>query len=184
MLSEGLRVAAVGGSDYHGRKDSEVRLGEPTTWIRPRSRSPECLVEAIRLGRTFVTRSPEGPRIDIVLAKGSTAYSTGDTVSMKNRGESFSLRAEISSNKEAGFLRLITAEGIIYAQAVREGSTVVSREIALSWEHKFLRAELGLFSDPLSPLPKNSDVIIAVTSPIYISKTFSPRSLDHGCVRT
>lgn len=169
MLCEGLRAAAIGGSDYHGRRDSVIRVGEPTTWIKPSSGTPKGLIEAIKLGRTYVTASPKGPRIDITLARGSTeTYSIGDTVSVEDRGENLKLVIEIQGVELEAILKLITAEGVIHTQIVRGGDNKFVKDIVLSKEHGFLRAELGIFSDPYSVMLKNGDIMIALTSPIYL----------------
>lgn len=169
MLSEGLRVAAIGGSDYHGRRDSVIRVGEPTTWIKPSSGTSKGLIEAIKLGRTYVTASPKGPRIDITLARGSTeTYSIGDTVAVEDRGENLKLVIEIQGDELEAILKLITAEGVIHTQIVRGGDNKFVKDIILSKEHRFLRAELGIFSDPYSVMLKNGDIMIALTSPIYL----------------
>ena len=62
LLSEGRRLPAVGGSDYH-RSGTPVLLGHPVTGVYAQGTAPEDILRAIRKGRTFVTESIRGPRL-------------------------------------------------------------------------------------------------------------------------
>ncbi|MDQ6670735.1 MAG: CehA/McbA family metallohydrolase [Chloroflexota bacterium] len=70
QLRTGRRLVALGGSDTHDLKavDSDGRhgsgLGRPTTWARTGGdRTPEAVLGALRAGRVFVSRGPEGPQV-------------------------------------------------------------------------------------------------------------------------
>jgi len=55
------RVGAVGGSDSHWRLTSVLNgVGQPTTWVHARNRSPAAVLRAVREGRTFVSAEPPG----------------------------------------------------------------------------------------------------------------------------
>jgi hypothetical protein len=70
QLRQGRRLVALGGSDTHHLRsdDPDVRhardLGVPTTWahVGP-ERSADGVLAALRAGRVFVSRSPDGPQV-------------------------------------------------------------------------------------------------------------------------
>ncbi len=59
-LVRGLMACAVGGS---GSGSSGVPLGRPITYIHARELSVEGLLEGLRLGRTYVSRDVDGPKL-------------------------------------------------------------------------------------------------------------------------
>jgi predicted metal-dependent phosphoesterase TrpH len=60
-LDRGARIGATGGSDSHWLSTVAVQgVGNPTTWVFARDRSREAVLEAIRTGRTTVSRVPPG----------------------------------------------------------------------------------------------------------------------------
>lgn len=70
QLCAGRRLVALGGSDTHYLKstDPDPRhardLGMPTTWVNVGTeRSAAAILEAMRAGRVFLSRSPEGPQV-------------------------------------------------------------------------------------------------------------------------
>lgn len=55
------RVPAVGGSDSHWRLTSTLNgVGQPTTWVFARDRSPASVLRAVREGRTSISAEPPG----------------------------------------------------------------------------------------------------------------------------
>jgi hypothetical protein len=59
-LNRGLMAGVIGGSDSDGPR---VPLGEPVTYVYAREKSLAGIVEGLRLGRTFVSRGMNGPKI-------------------------------------------------------------------------------------------------------------------------
>src|SRR6185503_1159543 len=58
-LDRGARIGATGGSDSHWLSTAAVQgIGNPTTWVFARDRSRSALLDAIRSGRTTVSRIP------------------------------------------------------------------------------------------------------------------------------
>ena len=55
-LQRGVRIPATAGSDSHG--GTQPTLGNPTTWVLARDRSQVSILNALRLGRTTLTRLP------------------------------------------------------------------------------------------------------------------------------
>jgi len=62
-LNRGLMACAIGGS---GSGSPKIPLGHPCTWVLAPELSSRGILEGIRLGRTFVTRNPSGPRLVLV----------------------------------------------------------------------------------------------------------------------
>ncbi|MBA2518563.1 MAG: CehA/McbA family metallohydrolase, partial [Chloroflexia bacterium] len=81
QLLAGRRLVAIGGSDTHrlGPDDPAAspalprpRLGEPTTWLQvPGEFSVEGILDALRQGRCFISRSPVGPELYVTLNDGA-----------------------------------------------------------------------------------------------------------------
>ncbi|MGI9146590.1 MAG: CehA/McbA family metallohydrolase, partial [Chloroflexota bacterium] len=70
QLRAGRRPVAPGGSDTHYLRapDPDSRhghgLGSPTTWaMTGGARTPEAVLDALRAGRVFVSRGPDGPQL-------------------------------------------------------------------------------------------------------------------------
>ncbi len=78
-LTAGRRIAAVGGGDRH-----YLGLpGYPTTYVFASARTRDALLEGVRLGRTFVSSRPDGPRVDFAADRdGDGIYETvlGDSI--------------------------------------------------------------------------------------------------------
>lgn len=63
LLQRGWRIAANGGSDLHGHETDGRTPGTPTTVVHAAALSREGLVEALRAGRSFITRHPAGVEV-------------------------------------------------------------------------------------------------------------------------
>lgn len=78
-LNSGTRVPAVGGGDRH----MLFSQGYPTTHVYAASRTEQGILDAVRAGRTFISRTPVGPLVDFTAdADGDGTYETlvGDEV--------------------------------------------------------------------------------------------------------
>jgi hypothetical protein len=60
ILQQGVRITAVGGS---GASDRLRDIGSPVTYVYARELSVPGILEAIFLGRTFVSSGPDGPKV-------------------------------------------------------------------------------------------------------------------------
>jgi hypothetical protein len=81
------QVAAVGGSDSHWRASSGLNgVGQPTTWVYARGRTPAAVLRAVREGRTFIAAEPPalgGSRLFLEAReawRGGRRAMVGDTV--------------------------------------------------------------------------------------------------------
>jgi hypothetical protein len=105
QLRAGRRLVALGGSDTHHLKspDPDMRhgrgLGYPTTWAwTGGERTPGAVLGALRAGRVFVSRGPDGPQVYL-------------------DGEPGSVRVRVVGARGAALL-LISADGVVYAASI------------------------------------------------------------------
>lgn len=78
QLRAGRRLTAIGGSDTHYLSPADpaapaalprAKLGGPTTWLHlPGEVSVSTILDAIRRGRCFISRSPAGPELYVQFA--------------------------------------------------------------------------------------------------------------------
>lgn len=124
-LQAGVRVPAIGGSDSHGA--NQANLGSPTTWVLARDDSEQAILEAIRAGRTTITRLPPvlgGARLVLEAdgdRNGSFESTMGDTI-------------------EPGAPMRVRSDGLSAPATVRvraNGATLVERTLEPGGEIRF-----------------------------------------------
>lgn len=170
-LNSGLRVTAVGGSDFHDpektlRSDGVTvdghRIGIPRSHVNARAATPEAILDAVDAGRVFVTM---GPRVEFVVETESGTSGMGDRL-----GE--------------GTERLIVnarawGEGSLEICVVTDGETVASSDGHDPGVEHTARI------DPSRPSWTRIDVIqageiVAFTNPVYSGPDPGPSSDDYG----
>jgi len=71
QLDAGNFIAAIGGSDDHragmGMGSQDTPIGSPTTLVLADDLSEASIIEAIRRGRTMVTRGPDDPGVEFTI---------------------------------------------------------------------------------------------------------------------
>ena len=115
------RRAAVGGSDSHWRTTTAIQgVGQPTTWVYARNRTPRAILDAVRAGRTFVASEPPalgGARL-LLTARETRRHGrkamVGGTVAP---GVPLAVTVEVR-NGEGNTLRLISGGQVVAEQAV------------------------------------------------------------------
>lgn len=168
LLSEGLMVTAVGGSDYHGGEGSYARLGEPTTWILVDSPTVRNVISSIKQGRVFVSQSPSGPFLGLKAYTSSSVFETGGTVEAKP-GDVLKTVVEARGG-DGAILRLISSQGVEEAVPVKGESFRRVKETTLRHSCLFIRAELGWYADPFSVNLGEDDTVFALTNPVYFKQ--------------
>jgi hypothetical protein len=167
LLSQGLLVTAVGGSDYHGGENAFVRLSEPTTWIHVDSPSVRSILRSIKRGRVSISQSPSGPFLELKAYGEPGVFATGDVVNAKH-GDVLKTVVEAQGG-DGATLRLITSQGVEETTRISEKSFRCLKEIVLKRGCRFIRAELGRYSDPYSVNLGEEDTVFALTNPIYFN---------------
>ena len=139
MLQQGWRVHANGGSDLHGTENNfGFRFGTPTTVVyAPRLAQPD-LIAALRAGRSFVTRRPDGVE----------CYLTGDAGRLAHLRRRHADRAARASRRRsrrwsaaAGGMRLvlIAGTGTVSTTPLTEDEQVVRAPVPVPG---YVRAEV------------------------------------------
>ena len=135
-LRAGERLVAVGGSDTHVLRshDPDPRhaqaLGMPTTWVEAGpDADAAAILDALRLGRTFVSASPAGPQlyldrggrgvgIEVRDGRGATLVVLGDQGAIDAAAvtsEAFSMTLPVPRATTYVRAQLVAADGAIQA---------------------------------------------------------------------
>jgi hypothetical protein len=82
QLRQGKRVVAVGGSDKHvapySGESAWYDVGTPCTWVYADDLSTGAIMRAVRSGRVYVSATPAGPRLKMVVSEsGPTGAGVG-----------------------------------------------------------------------------------------------------------
>lgn len=168
LLSEGLMVTAVGGSDYHGGENSFARLGEPTTWIRVDSPTVENVIRSIKQGSVFISQSPSGPLLELKAYAGPRVFETGGIVEVKH-GDVLKTAVEAQGG-DGATLRLMSSRGVEEAIPVNGKSFRHVKEFSVKHGCLFIRAELGRYADPYSVNLGEDDIVFSLTNPVYLKQ--------------
>ena len=136
-LASGLRISAIGGSDYHQpaelQPEGPLVLARPTTVLWLPELSEDAVLAAMKAGRGYVTEGPNGPHLEI---------SIGEAVMGSAVKRQPLLRARAKVRGAAGdVLHWIDASGIVGEQEI--GVDDWEGEIALlAGTEGFIRAEI------------------------------------------
>ncbi|MEF2071130.1 CehA/McbA family metallohydrolase [Consotaella aegiceratis] len=180
-LSEGRRMTAVGGSDFHQPATeppgNPFTLARPCTYLWLEELSLSAILDALRHGRSFVTEAPDGPMLAI----------SADGCGMGGHLPAGPTTLEVDVSGGAGdMVQIWDASGPIASRPVAsERETLV---FVLPNPQKFVRAELvarathdairdNLFAFLGAERPGHSQwddgvgqpIRRALTSPIYIA---------------
>lgn len=144
MLSRGQRVTANGGSDLHGVDNSGgFVVGTPTTVLYAKRLATRDVIAALKAGRAFITRHPDGVEIYPVVTHdglsagmgGAVHGDVGDRVTVtvrvrnaggmrllvKGKGGTLLHRRWLSSDDETARIRVSIPEGDGYVRAEVRG---------------------------------------------------------------
>lgn len=172
-LNKGIKIGAVGGSDYHRNYVGVNILAMPTTITHANSNTPDDILLSLREGRSVITNSPNSSMI--YLSVGDAGL--GDTVSLDD-----GLIGECKATKllPTFTLRVYNNDEIIYCHK----ATKYEKEHNASFKIKnkgYIRAEIAYeFSPRLKKIYKlaeqkflsgTGDVpefIWAFTNPIWV----------------
>lgn len=191
FLDQGGKVAATGGSDNHWRATTPIQgVGQPTTWVCAADRSPQAIIDALKLSRTTLSHQPP-------INQGTFAYLEADADGDGNfeamLGDTVTPGADLRAvveNAPGATLKLVTNGGEILATTQVTGASY-SETFDVPEDSTWVRAEVfypdGLDARrQLQPLCDASEEIIgaekrdeenlycenrlavvALTSPVY-----------------
>lgn len=104
LLVSGRKLPICGGSDYH-RDTPFIFLGGPTTNIYAQSAGPGDILAALRAGHSYITFSPNGPRLEFSAGEAML----GDTVAWS---EGQTMRIAIEGLNKGDVVRLVTRSSV------------------------------------------------------------------------
>lgn len=134
-LAAGLRISAIGGSDYHQpaqlQPEGPLVLARPTTVLWLPELSEDAVLAAMKAGRGYVTEGPQGPHLEIAV----NGQPMGSSVTAPLHCEA------IVRGARGDVLAWIDARGTITEQEITSGDW--RGELALlDGAETFVRAEI------------------------------------------
>jgi hypothetical protein len=178
MLRDGQRIVANGGSDLHGTEnDLGFVAGTPTTVVYADALERGAIVRALRAGRSFVTRLPDGVEIYLTavgpgdqrrIVGGSVHGDAGDVV-----------HVEALVRKGAGAVCTLVANGVEARQELlTSDEQVVALDLPIG-AGGYVRAEVrrSPTTDPAAPLSGHTGME-AFTNPIWLVNGPPPEDDD------
>ncbi|HVY51040.1 MAG TPA: CehA/McbA family metallohydrolase [Devosia sp.] len=181
-LASGLRIAAIGGSDFHQpealQPEGPLVLARPTTVLWMSDLSEDNVLAAMRAGRGYVTESPSGPHLEIEVKGAAMGEQTSqaDTLRAQVRGAKGDRLSVIDAR---GPLTEIEVESDDWSADIRLDRMVtgfVRAEIVAVSSRPRLVAEFAAeFAG--RPLPwdltedrlRNEPIRRAISNPVYVS---------------
>jgi hypothetical protein len=168
MLQQGQRIVANGGSDLHGvRNGGGFVAGTPTTVVHA-PRLAKCdVVEALRAGRSFVTRKPDGVELYLAVTgpgaqrqiMGGTVYGAPDDL----------VDVEVVVRRAAGMTLTLLRDGVVVLRhAVTRDAETVQAQMPVG-AGGYVRAEVRSApeADPASIRAGRLDME-ALTNPVWL----------------
>lgn len=196
LLSRGLHVPPVGGSDRH----LIFPAGLPSTYVLAESRDEAGILQGLRAGHTFVSRSPQGPQVLLSAQRDGINYPMGSQLPVG----STSLRIHFQvARAAAGQLRLVQGRidprmpdpEVIATLDLRsdleEGDYTWTPPVGGGWLHAVVRDRLpdtqpalqGVY-DTVTTYPEDSGLgsLITVLGPLAdVALLANPEACDpHG----
>ena len=159
QLATGRHIPAIGGSDYHRKRelqDNPPRApGTPTVWVYvPETPSASAILDAIRHGHVSLSDEPNGPFLDLRAGHAFPAMG-GDVIARPQDGR---LAVRAHCQRGAGHqLRLLDQQGVLFEQAISEADAVVATELPVT-HSLYVRAELRTADEGMKTL----------TNPVYL----------------
>lgn len=155
QLTSGQKIPICGGSDYHRDRLFQI-LGGPTTGVYARSNSKTDILEAVRMGNSFITFSPEGPSLNFY----SGSAILGDSLTWQ---EELVVNIEAARLEKGDLIRVVTQdEAVDLYQASARGNCQLVYPVA---RPGFVRIEIWrTFLPGIPQLPA------LISNPIYFDK--------------
>lgn len=140
QLTRGAHPAVVGGSDRH----AFFPVGWPTTWVQADAADAAGVMDAVRARRTFVSRTPLGPTLDLRVTVDGAAHPLGAEVTIPAGGAQaeFSIRV---GGAAGGVLRLIQGHEVDSDAALADADLApVIVELPIGGDDETLTVGIGV----------------------------------------
>ncbi len=178
-LAAGLRVSAIGGSDYHQpaelRPEGPFVLARPTTVLWLEELSEAAVLKAMKLGHGYITEDPKGPHLAIT-ADGHPMGSLVETareVRAEVRGAAGDRLVWIDASGEIESEIIDGDDWSTTLKSPGRVQTFIRAELvaAASYERLYRIAEAALpeapMVDELVPIMRQQAIRRAISNPIY-----------------
>lgn len=171
-LDSGLRITAIGGSDYHYPPSREEgrpgeRLGCPSTYVGARDLSVDAIVDGLRHRRAYVTI---GPRVAFHGVVDGKVYGIGDRVRIWDAEVELAASVELSTVTTA-HAKIVSHTGVVAEHAVH-------RELSgLRWTVGVNPTQAEWYRlDVIGP----DGELLAITNPIFFGSQHAPHLQAYG----
>ncbi|GAA2502312.1 CehA/McbA family metallohydrolase [Terrabacter carboxydivorans] len=169
MLTRGWRTVANGGSDLHGVDNSGGNaVGKPTTIVYAEQLSKSAVIKALKAGRCFITRAPDGVELYLSGSRpGQAAFVGGDVYGAV--GDQVTVTARV---RRGGGMRLTFVSAGAPVQTVPLSSDDQSVEITVPIPPGggYVRAEVRGQERPVIGNPAASEGDMeAITNPVFLT---------------
>ena len=168
MLRQGQRLVANGGSDLHGvRNTGGFLAGTPTTVVHAPALGKRQVIEALRAGRSFVTRVPRGVELYLAVqgSKGQRQIMGGTVYG----APSDLVDVELVVRRGAGMRLVLLRDGTpVSTTMLTSADQTVRQQLPLAADG-YLRAEVrsAPVIDPVNPLAGRLDME-ALSNPVWL----------------
>ncbi len=167
-LQRGWRIAANGGSDLHGvDNDAGFAAGLPTTVVHARRLAKRDVIAAVRAGRSFITKAPDGVELYLFARRPGQCTHTGGTV-WGDVGDPVTISCRV--RRGAGRRLLLIAQGAVFSVTqLSDDDEVVKVQVAVPPGGGYVRAEVRGQPDlqPTNPKASSGDME-ALSNPIWL----------------
>ena len=167
MNVAGQRLVANGGSDLHGVENSEgFAAGTPTTVVHAQALSKRAVVDALRAGRSFITRRPDGVELYLSASLGEQRQISGGTV---YGAPPDVVAVEVVVRRGGGMRLVVLRDGVpVQTTALTSDEETVRYETPVG-AGGFVRAEVRGQPTVVPGAPRASSLDMeALTNPVWL----------------
>jgi hypothetical protein len=177
LLRNGWDIVANGGSDLHGISEtSRLTVGTPTTVVYASALARGPIVDAVRAGRSYITRRPDGVQVYLTAAgpDGQHTY-TGGRI---HAGAGAGITVNVLVRRGGGMrLRVLTGDGPTKAVTLDSDEQTFEVPVTMNRRDTFVRAEVREETRPAGRLPRPG--MEAFTNPIRLVHGPTPTGTAH-----
>ncbi len=140
QLTRGIHPAVVGGSDRH----AFFPVGWPTTWAQAGTADAAGVMDAVRARRTFVSRTPLGPTLDVRVTVDGVVHPLGAAVTIPGAGEDADLVIRVGG-AAGGVLRVIQGREVDSDASLQDADLApVTVEIPITEDDQTIHLGIGV----------------------------------------
>ena len=179
MLRKGWRVCANGGSDLHGVESGAkqgFKAGTPTTVVYADALETKAVIAALRAGRSFVTRRPDGAECYLTASRENQRAIVGGEV-FGGAGDPVSVQVRV---RRAGGMRatVITQAGTLSTTQVTSDDQTIEATVPIPPAGGYVRVEVRGSGHTYEGMPLAAEGDMeCLTNPIWLTVGNPPANL-------